>query len=191
MSSKVLLSPTMIENNRNAAKGGRVRCISCSDTVYPTNYEDPSLLLNVKTRHLRTQSISEQTQDEYHPGTVTYFCRSRGHGFIRPDCIVDSAKSGGNQGSPIRNLQGQNNNTKTSASTEDLFVHISDIDSDYVPRKGDKVSYRMCPFPPKFEKYQAVNVRIVSMSPEPHNRWDSPHVTEDYEDDLNRPTPDV
>ena len=28
-----------------------------------------------------------------------------------------------------------------SGNGEDIFVHISDIDSDYVPRKGDRVRY--------------------------------------------------
>ena len=89
---------------------------------------------------------------------MTYFCRSRGHGFIKDD--DDGC---------------------------DHFVHVSDIESDFVPMKGDKVrekwlykidmqmhlmkvSYRLCPIPPKFEKCQAVNVQIVKMSPVHHKR---------------------
>ena len=34
-------------------------------------------------------------------------------------------------------------------------MHISDIEGEYVPRKGDTVSYRACPIPPRFEKLQA------------------------------------
>jgi len=75
---------------------------------------------------------------------MTYFCRSRGHGFIKDD--DDGC---------------------------DHFVHVSDIESDFVPMKGDKVSYRLCPIPPKFEKCQAVNVQIVKMSPVHHKRWES------------------
>jgi len=155
---------------------GRMRCTSCSDSSYPTNYEDSSLLLEVRTRHLRTPSISEQIQDEYLSGCVVYFCRSRGHGFIRPDPGLNTSYNCNNE---------SHNRNNNSGDFEDIFVHISDIDSDYVPRKGDKVSYRLCPFPPKFEKYQAVNVKITSMSPQPHNRWDSPQTAEDRnEDDL-------
>ena len=45
-------------------------------------------------------------------GTVSYFCRSRGHGYIRGD-----------------------------ESGEEHFVHVSDIESEFVPMKEDKVSY--------------------------------------------------
>ena len=38
---------------------------------------------------------------------------------------------------------------------QELFMHISDIEGEYVPRKGDAVSYRACPIPPRFEKLQA------------------------------------
>jgi hypothetical protein len=34
-----------------------------------------------------------------------------------------------------------------------------------------QVNYSLCPIPPKFEKFQAVNVRITSMSPLPHARY--------------------
>ena len=40
---------------------------------------------------------------------MTYFCRSRGHGFLRGE------------------------------AGEEHFVHVSDIESDFVPLKGDKV----------------------------------------------------
>ena len=40
-------------------------------------------------------------------------------------------------------------------------MHISDIEGEFVPRKGDTVSYRACPIPPRFEKLQAsINVLI-------------------------------
>ena len=40
-------------------------------------------------------------------------------------------------------------------------MHISDIEGEFVPRKGDTVSYRACPIPPRFEKLQAsLNVLI-------------------------------
>lgn len=164
--------------------GGRSRCISCSDSTYAvaSSFDDSSATLNLRTRHFRTPSICEQIQDEYRTGDIVYFCRSRGHGFIRsdnPKCA-----------SPCKTTQ--NNNHQTSES-EEIFVHISDIDSDFVPRKGDKVSYKMCPIPPKFEKFQAVNVRITSMSPQPHNRWmDSTGTIEDSDQyDTMPPAMDV
>lgn len=46
-------------------------------------------------------------------GTVSYFCRSRGHGYIRGE-----------------------------ESGEEHFVHVSDIESEFVPMKEDKVSFR-------------------------------------------------
>ena len=52
-------------------------------------------------------------QGEIQSGTVTYFCKSRGHGFIQP----------------------------TDNSEEKLFVHVSDVESDLVPLKGDQVNW--------------------------------------------------
>ncbi len=37
---------------------------------------------------------------------------------------------------------------------KEIFVHISDIEGEFVPRKGDRVSYRLCPIPPRFDKFQ-------------------------------------
>ena len=40
-------------------------------------------------------------------------------------------------------------------------MHISDIEGEFVPRKGDTVSYRACPIPPRFEKLQvSLNILI-------------------------------
>lgn len=52
-------------------------------------------------------------QGEVQAGTVTYFCRSRGHGFLRDD------------------------------RGEEHFVHVSDVESDFVPLKGDKVRWEI------------------------------------------------
>ena len=52
------------------------------------------------------------------------------------------------------------------------------IEGEYVPLPGDEVQYKLCPIPPKFEKNQAINVRIVNLTPEVHLRWDCP-VSED------------
>ena len=41
-------------------------------------------------------------------------------------------------------------------------MHISDIEGEFVPRKGDTVSYRACPIPPRFEKLQASLSGLIS-----------------------------
>ena len=33
-------------------------------------------------------------------------------------------------------------------------MHISDIEGEYIPRKGDRVRYQVCPMPPRFDKPQ-------------------------------------
>ncbi|CAH4028354.1 cold shock domain-containing protein CG9705 [Pieris brassicae] len=96
------------------------------------------------TRRNRTASTSERALgNPIETGTIKSFCRERGHGF------VTSVRGG-----------------------EDLFVHISDIEGEYVPLPGDEVMYRLCPIPPKFEKNQAVHVRIVHLTREKHLKWD-------------------
>ena len=44
-----------------------------------------------------------------------------------------------------------------------VFVHISDIEGEYVPLPGDEVKYKVCPIPPKYEKNQATNAQIVNL----------------------------
>lgn len=41
-----------------------------------------------------------------------------------------------------------------------------------MPLPGDEVKYRLCPIPPKFEKFQAVQVHIINLTPEVHLKWD-------------------
>ncbi|ETN60720.1 hypothetical protein AND_007661 [Anopheles darlingi] len=77
-------------------------------------------------------------------GKVKSFSRSKGHGFIVP-----------------------------SAGGDDIFVHISDIEGEYVPLPGDEVSYRLCSIPPKYEKVQAIHVQITHLTPEKHSRWET------------------
>ncbi|PSN43571.1 Cold shock domain-containing protein [Blattella germanica] len=100
----------------------------------------------IVTRRTRTESTSARAfENPLEHGQVKMFSRSKGHGFITSD-----------------------------GSGEDIFVHISDIEGEYVPLPGDQVQFKLCPIPPKYEKSQAINVRIVNLTPEVHLRWDCP-----------------
>lgn len=82
-------------------------------------------------------------------GVCKFFSRSKGHGFIRPE-----------DGGP------------------DLFVHISDIEGEYVPVEGDEVTYKVCNTPPKLEKKQAVEVAITYLAPgTKHETWSGHIIT--------------
>ncbi|XP_059480610.1 cold shock domain-containing protein CG9705 [Neocloeon triangulifer] len=97
------------------------------------------------TRRTRTHSTSERAMvNPLEHGKVKKFCRQKGHGFI------------------------------TREDGDDIFVHISDIEGEYVPLPGDEVIFRLCPIPPKMEKFQAVHVKIINFVPEVHLRWDCP-----------------
>ncbi|KAA0201844.1 Cold-Shock domain-containing protein [Hyalella azteca] len=98
----------------------------------------------IVTRRTRTHSTCQiALSNPEVMGKIKSFCRKKGHGFITPN-------DGG----------------------EDLFVHISDIEGEYVPLEGDEVRYRLCPIPPKREKMQATHVEIVNFTPEVHLKWD-------------------
>lgn len=168
----------------------RSRCISCSDSLVGSSFEDnsPYLVPELISRRTRTGSICERIHEEPQTGRVKYFCRSRGHGFIIPN--QDNNKSR-NASTEANNKVGDadiQNQRKTSESSdnEDIFMHISDIDSEFVPRAGDKVSYRVCPIPPKFEKIQAVNVHILELADSGiPKRWDNPETPEELAEDNN------
>ncbi|EPQ11865.1 Calcium-regulated heat stable protein 1 [Myotis brandtii] len=100
------------------------------------------------TRRTRTFSATVRaSQGPIYKGVCKCFCRSKGHGFITPA-----------DGGP------------------DIFLHISDVEGEYVPVEGDEVTYKMCSIPPKHEKLQAVEVVITHLAPgTKHETW-SGHV---------------
>jgi cold shock CspA family protein len=107
----------------------------------PSPFKIPSPVPTRRERTTSTSLAAARTPQRY--GTIKYFDRSKGHGFIHPD-------GGG----------------------EDIFVHISDIEGDYVPKAGDTVRFQTCPLPPKCEKLQAVGVVITSLLGTRHERWE-------------------
>ncbi|XP_032086293.1 calcium-regulated heat-stable protein 1 isoform X1 [Thamnophis elegans] len=100
------------------------------------------------TRRNRTFSATTRAAEgPTYSGVCKCFCRSKGHGFITPA-----------DGGP------------------EIFVHISDIEGEYVPVAGDEVTYKVCTIPPKNEKLQAVEVNITHLAPgTKHETW-SGHV---------------
>nr|XP_033785267.1 cold shock domain-containing protein C2 isoform X1 [Geotrypetes seraphini] len=96
------------------------------------------------TKRTRTFSATARASaGPIYKGTCKQFSRSQGHGFITPE-----------------------------NGSEDIFVHISDIEGEYVPVEGDEVSYKMCPIPPKNQKFQAVEVVITHLAPHTkHETW--------------------
>nr|XP_033771029.1 calcium-regulated heat-stable protein 1 isoform X2 [Geotrypetes seraphini]XP_033771030.1 calcium-regulated heat-stable protein 1 isoform X2 [Geotrypetes seraphini] len=88
------------------------------------------------TRRSRTFSATVRASEgPVHKGVCKYFSRSKGHGFITPN-----------------------------DSGPDIFVHVSDIEGEYVPMERDEVTYKVCSIPPKNEKLQAVEVRITHLA---------------------------
>ncbi|XP_068193844.1 calcium-regulated heat-stable protein 1 [Antennarius striatus] len=96
------------------------------------------------TRRNRTCSATVlASEGPLYSGVCKCFSRSKGHGFITP-------------------FEGEN----------DIFVHISDIEGEYVLVEGDVVSYKLCSIPPKNEKFQAVEVTITHLKPgTKHETW--------------------
>ncbi|PIO24472.1 hypothetical protein AB205_0165920, partial [Aquarana catesbeiana] len=96
------------------------------------------------TKRTRTYSATARASaGPIYKGVCKQFSRSQGHGFITPE-----------------------------NGTEDIFVHISDIEGEYVPVEGDEVTYKMCPIPPKNQKFQAVEVILTHLSPHTkHETW--------------------
>ncbi|XP_068439066.1 cold shock domain-containing protein C2a [Clinocottus analis] len=96
------------------------------------------------TKRTRTYSATVRAKSgPVFKGVCKNFSRSQGHGFLRP-----------------------------SHGGEDIFVHISDIDGEYVPVEGDEVTYKVCAIPPKNQKIQAVEVVLTHLNPvTKHETW--------------------
>lgn len=97
------------------------------------------------TRFTRSASLCEKMPQKIFHGRISNFCREKGYGMIRME-----------------------------AKDEEIFVHISDIEGEYIPLPGDKVRFCMCPIPPKMEKMQAVHVQIEEFCHEKHQKWVQP-----------------
>merc|ERR1711993_193341 len=97
----------------------------------------------IPCRRTRTSSQSQMAADSpVQTGTVTEFSRSHGHGFIKPD--VDEKL---------------------------YFLHISDVESEYVLKEGDRVEFRTILMPPKLVERQAVEVKLLKMANSKHEKW--------------------
>lgn len=55
---------------------------------------------------------------------------------------------------------------------EIIFCLPDSIEGEYVPMEGDEVTYKVCPVPPKNQKFQAVDVVITHLNPgTKHETW--------------------
>ncbi|XP_037074052.1 cold shock domain-containing protein CG9705-like [Pollicipes pollicipes] len=110
------------------------------------------------TRRTRTQSTSDRgMRNPDQSGTIVSFCRTKGHGFIRPDEP--------RPGEPL------------------IFVHVSDVEGEYIPVKEDRVTFRLCQIPPKMERSQAIHVRIINFCHTKHHKWNDPPSAEEKTED--------
>jgi len=126
------------------------------------------------TRRTRTHSMNGRIEEDVHEGTVRFFCRSKGHGFIDDDTVTAITEA--------KNITQNGHSTGMNVSIP-VFMHISDIDGEYIPRKGDRVRYQTCPMPPRFDKPQAVHIQIIDFTPEVHHRWCDKETPEELEED--------
>jgi cold shock CspA family protein len=135
--------------------------------MYNTILDEHAPSDDVHAKHGRSHSLIGRIHKFQCTGTIVYFCRSRGHGFIKPDKVD---KNGDEK---------VGKDWKDGMEPENVFVHISDIDNDFEPRAGDRVGYQLLPMPPKFEKYQAVHVHVIDMTAQRHKFWTSKQTPEE------------
>lgn len=55
-----------------------------------------------------------------------------------------------------------------------LNLHIYSIASEYVPKNGDKVTFKIVNIPPKIKEPHAVEIKIDSITTE-HKKWSDIH----------------
>eukprot|EP00088_Acartia_fossae_P038957 TRINITY_DN404_c0_g1_i13.p1 TRINITY_DN404_c0_g1~~TRINITY_DN404_c0_g1_i13.p1 ORF type:complete len:187 (-),score=54.28 TRINITY_DN404_c0_g1_i13:193-753(-) len=161
-SDMMLFSPPHLSPKSRVKFGGK-KCAENKESIethYNTILEEFGEQLETHARPQRSASVLDRLKKSRHTGTIVYFCRSRGHGFIRPD--------------PKEVEQGE-------ILPQDIFMHISDIDSDFAPQHGDSVTFQLQPMPPKFDKAQAAHVRVVDMTASPHKFWSTPQSKEEIQ----------
>uniref|UniRef100_A0A183SWR3 Cold shock domain-containing protein CG9705 n=2 Tax=Schistocephalus solidus TaxID=70667 RepID=A0A183SWR3_SCHSO len=122
--------------------------VACSIVMSMSGGMDSSLLSipsPIPHRRNRTESQCEKAaKADEGEGEILSFCREKGHGFVQ---------------------------TKDHGP---LFVHVSDIEGEVIPKPGDHVKFRMIPLPQNSKKLQAVHVRITDFTGERHQRWEDP-----------------
>uniref|UniRef100_A0AAV2KL71 DNA-directed RNA polymerase III subunit RPC8 n=1 Tax=Knipowitschia caucasica TaxID=637954 RepID=A0AAV2KL71_KNICA len=121
--------------------------------VWKDGTEEPlprNLPSPLPTKRTRTYSATVRAHSgAVFKGVCKNFSRCQGHGFIQP-----------------------------SHGGEDIFVHISDVEGEYVPVEGDEVTYKVCRVPPKNLKVQAVEVKITHLNPgSKHETWSGQIIT--------------
>lgn len=79
-----------------------------------------------------------------HKGVISEFCRKKGYGYIHAQ-LEDN---------------------------KEIFFHISDLQTNFVPKTGDKVRFKTILAPPKFEKLQAIDIKLVDFHGS-HETWQS------------------
>lgn len=121
----------------------------------------PSPLITRRTRTLSTSERGMRNPDQ--SGTIISFCRTKGHGFIKPD---KPAGTGGDH----------------------IFCHVSDVEGEFIPLKEDRVTFRVCAIPPKMDRFQAIHVRIVNFSHAKHHKWNEPPSAEERREEQEDAT---
>ncbi|CAF0738419.1 unnamed protein product [Didymodactylos carnosus] len=129
-----------------------------SSSLSPRSAGDVQINPLLARRERSLSQCERALQYPSHEGIIQDFCREKGHGHIKP-----------------------------RDNSESIFVHVSDIEDDYVPKAGDVVSYKKILMPPKNEKYQAIHVRFLQLSDGvKHESWE-----EAVQEDVNHRRPSV
>ncbi|MEJ1271462.1 cold shock domain containing C2 RNA binding [Cricetulus griseus] len=144
------------------------------------------------TKRTRTYSATARASaGPVFKGVCKQFSRSQGHGFITPENgsedifvhvseIMRVLRARPASQSPQREeVSGRLPGLGATALSGDwsdvaliLPLLSTSIEGEYVPVEGDEVTYKMCPIPPKNQKFQAVEVVLTQLAPHtPHETW--------------------